>query len=390
MLDSIGVGIIVPVLPDVVRRFVTGEVAVSETYGYFIAIYSLFMFLSSPFLGRLSDRFGRRPILLVALLGSGIDYFLMAFAPNLILLFLGRIVSGITGASFTVASAYIADISDDSNRSKNFGVIGAGFGLGFILGPTIGGLLAGHDPKLPFIAAGIFNLANCLFGYFVLPESLPKSSRRPLSFKAMNPFKSLGKLVSVSDLLPFIVVFFLLSLAGQTHPSIWTIYTQFRFGWDARMVGISLTVVGLLSAISQGGMTGILVKKFGERPILKYCILGQALSFVCYGLINEGWMMFVVLVAASVCWASQPALQSMISKQAPSNAQGELQGALMSLTSLSSIINPLVMTWLFAKTSNAENGFYLPGSPYFLGALLLFIAWIIVLGKTRRVVPTRA
>ena len=376
-LDSIGIGIIIPALPDVVRRFVTGEADVSKIYGYFIAIYALLQFLSSPLLGGLSDRFGRRPVLLVSLLGAAIDYFFMAFAPTLPLLFLGRIVSGITGASYTVASAYIADISDDSNRTKNFGVIGAGFGLGFIIGPAIGGFLASYGSQYPFLAAGAFNLMNFLFGLFVLPESLPPEKRRKIRAAALNPIASLIKVLRMPAIRTLIVVYVLLHLAGQTHPSIWTLYTQHRYGWSTAEVGLSLAAVGLLSAATQAGLAGILVAKLGEARVLVYGALGEAVSFALFGLAYQGWMLYAILLFSCVFWSIQPAIQSLISREVPAHEQGELQGSLMSLASLTGIVNPLIMTWLFAATSDRSSSNYLPGSPYLLSGGLILVGWML-------------
>ncbi len=374
-LDSIGLGIVIPVLPDVIRRFVTVENNVSHIYGYFIATYALFLFVSSPLLGKLSDRFGRRPILLLGLFGGGIDYLFMAFAPTLALLFIGRMISGICGASFTVASAYIADISDDSNRSKNFGVIGAGFGLGFILGPIIGGFLGTYGVQYPFIAAAVFTLLNFLFGYFVLPESLPVEKRRQIEWKSLNPLRSFNILSKIPSVVPLVAVYFILHMAVQTHPSMWTIYTEYRYHWTPAQVGISLTVVGILSALAQGVFTGFFVKLLGERKLIIIGLLGEAIAFTLYGLATTGFLIYVILICSSVFWAAHPALQSVVSKSVPPTEQGELQGALMGMVSLTSILNPLIMTAVFAATTQ-PGGFYLPGSPYILAGFLIFLGWV--------------
>lgn len=390
-IDSIGLGIIIPVLPDVIRRFVSEPTQVSRTYGYFVAVYAILQFLSSPLLGSLSDRFGRRPVLLVSLFGAAIDYFFMAFAPSLPLLFLGRVASGVSGASYTVASAYIADISNDDNRSKNFGVIGAGFGLGFILGPAIGGPLATLGAQYPFLAAGAINLINLVYGSFVLPESLPRDRRRHVELAALNPLRSFRNTFAIRGIFGLLLVHTLLQLAGQTHPSIWTLYTQHRYGWSSAEVGLSLAAVGVMSAISQGALTGIIVKRFGEARTLVFGSLGEAMGFLCFGLASAGWMVYATLVVSSLFWAGQPALQSLISREAPPETQGELQGTLMSLSSLCGIVNPLVMTQLFSLTSNPERPPYIPGSPYLLGSVLLGIAFVIALRwYSGAVVPVRS
>jgi len=385
-IDSIGLGIIIPVLPDVIRRFITDEAAVSRMYGYFIATYALMQFISSPLLGSLSDRVGRRPVLLLSLLGAAIDYFFMAFAGTLPLLFLGRVIAGVSGASYTVASAYVADISDDSNRSKNFGVVGAGFGIGFIAGPAIGGVLAQFGPQYPFIAAGCFNLANCLFGFFVLPESLPHEAResaRRTTFN-LNPFQSLAKILRIPFIRPLIVVAVLMSLAGQTHPSIWTLYTQHRYGWSVQQVGISLAVVGLLQALSQGLLTGVIVKRFGERKVFLFGLFGEIVSYCGFAFAPNVFTLYFTLLFSSIFWAAQPALQSLISREVSSQEQGELQGTLMGLGSLMAILNPLIVTALFAATSNPAGHLYLPGSPYLFASLLFAIAMAISLPWSAR------
>lgn len=376
-IDSIGLGIIIPVLPDVIRRFVSEPTEVSRMYGYFVAIYAVLQFLSSPLLGSLSDRFGRRPVLLVSLLGGAIDYVFMAFAPTLPLLFLGRVVSGVSGASYTVASAYIADISDDENRSKNFGVMGAGFGFGFIVGPAIGGPLATLSPQYPFLAAGAFNFLNLVYGALVLPESLPRERRRRIDLAGLNPLRSFRNTFAIKGIVGLLLVHTLFQLAGQTHPSIWTLYTQHRYHWTAAEVGISLAAVGVMSAVSQGALTGVIVKWLGEPRTLLFGSLGETLGFLCFGLASAGWMVYATLVVSSVFWAVQPALQSLISREAPPETQGELQGTLMSIGSLCGIINPLVMTQLFSVTSDPARTPYIPGSPYFLGSACLAVAFII-------------
>lgn len=382
-IDSIGLGIIIPVLPDVIRRFLSNEQAVSRNYGLFIATYALLQFLASPLLGSLSDRYGRRPVLLVSLIGAAVDYLFMAFAPSLFLLWIGRVISGLTGASFTVASAYIADISDDTNRSKNFGMIGAGFGLGFIIGPAIGGLISGYGPQYAFLAAGAFNLFNFFFGLFILPESLAPEKRRPITRDGLNPLKTLDTLLSMPSIRSLVVVNTLLHFGGQTHPSIWTLYTQHRFGWSASQVGVSLAIVGVLNALTQGGLTGWLVKCLGERRILILGSLGQAIAFSLFGLAGAPWMLYLVLSFSAVFWAVGPTLQSLISRQVGPERQGELQGGLMSLISLMSILNPLVMTVLFSVTSNRQAGIYFPGSPYVLAGALIFIAWLLAMRWNR-------
>lgn len=378
VIEAMGFGIVMPVLPDVIRKFVQGESDVAKMYGYFIAVYALLQFLLAPVLGRISDKYGRRPVLLISLFGAGVDYIFMAFAPNLGLLFMGRMIAGISGASYTVATAYLADISDDSNRAKNFGLMGAGFGLGFILGPALGGLVAGHGSEYPFLVSAFLNLVNFIFGFFVLPESLPKHLRRDFRWSELNPFSSLKSLTLMPTISLLIVAHLFLQLAGQTHGSLWAIYTEARYSWTATEVGMSLAAVGIFSALAQGVLTGPLVKWFGERRVGLWGALGEAVGFACYGLATSGAMLYVVLAVSSIFWAAHPALQSLIAREIPAAKQGELQGALMSLTSLTAVVNPLLMTNIFAVTSVAGSSFYMPGAAYYLAGLFGFIAFIAV------------
>jgi DHA1 family tetracycline resistance protein-like MFS transporter len=377
MLDMIGIGLVIPTLPDIMRRFTDDPALVSTYFGYFISVYAAMQFIASPLLGALSDRYGRRPILLVSLLAAAADYVLMAFAPTLPILFIGRVISGITGANITVAMAYIADVSDDSNRSANFGLVGAAFGLGFIIGPAIGGLLGHYGPEVPFLVAAGINFLNFLFGLFVLPESLAQSRR--IDWKRTNPFLSLASAFKAKHIIALVAVHFLFQLAGQTHFSIWTLYTEHRYGWNSQDVGLSLAYVGLLSALSQAVLTRLLIPKIGEYRAVIWSCLGFTVEFLLLAFSNQGWMMYAIFGAFCVFWISGPGLQSLITKEIPPEMQGELQGSLVSLTSLASIITPLVMTQTFAYFSRPGADPYLPGAPYFLGALICFGAWILML-----------
>ena len=378
VIEAMGFGIIMPVLPDVIRKFVTDETQVATTFGYFIAIYALLQFLFAPIMGRLSDKYGRRPIILLSLFGTGVDYVFMALAGSLPLLFVGRFISGITGASYTVATAYIADISDDSNRAKNFGMIGAGFGVGFILGPALGGLVAGYGLAVPFLVSAGLNILNFLFGFFFVPESLSPELRRNFKLKDLNPFKSLIILGSMSSIFLLVVAHVMISLAGQTHPSLWAIYSESRFGWGPKEVGLSLGVVGVLHIISQGVFTGLFVKWLGEKRVALWGMLGEAFTLAAFGLATNGTMVYVVLAISSLFNAAQPVLQSLISKDIAPDQQGELQGALMSLMSLTAVANPLIMTRVFAFSSDKNGIFYFPGSPYILAGFFGMIAFIAV------------
>lgn len=377
-LDMIGMGIVIPSLPHIMNRYVEGP-EVSAYYGYFISLFALMQFLASPLLGALSDRFGRRPVLLNSLFIAGLDYILMAFAPTLGWLFFGRILSGLTAACFTVAMAYIADISTDENRSRNFGMVGAAFGIGFIIGPLLGGLLGKLGPQYPFLAAAALNLANFAFGLFVLPESWPKEKRRKVQLQKLNPLATLAHIFRLPGVLSLAGAHFFFQLAGQTHPSVWILYTEARFGWDSVQVGASLALVGVLAAVAQGWLTGVLVPKLGEQRAVLWGSLGYALTFALFGLATEGWMMYAILTASAVFWITQPALQALVTKLVPAHEQGELQGSLASLTSLASIINPLVTTQLFTKFAHSA-----PGAPYFFAAAVCLLAFPLVLGRRAR------
>lgn len=379
LIDALGIGLLIPVLPDVIRRFGTDPQWVNHTYGLFIACYALMQFLASPVLGSLSDRFGRRSILLMSLLGAGLDYLLMAYAPDLAWLFVGRVISGLTAASMTVASSYMADISTDENRAANFGIIGAGWGFGFIFGPALGGLLVNQGFKAPFIAAALLSLVNFAFGLFVLPESLPANLRRPMELKRLNPFASLYKVLRPSPISALIWGFFLLFLAGNSHPSVWTLYTQYKFNWTSTDVGLSLSFVGIVTAISQGYLTRVLIPKIGERRAVLYGTGCNIVCFALFGLATQGWMLYAVLIVGALSGIAPAAIQSLISRGVPSQEQGELQGSLVSIGSLAAIIAPLVYTDAFARFTGPDAIVEFPGFPYIVASLFSVVAMVIYL-----------
>jgi DHA1 family tetracycline resistance protein-like MFS transporter len=302
----------------------------------------------------------------------------MAFAPSMWILFLGRILSGLTGANQTVASSYIADISSDENRTANFGMIGAAFGIGFVLGPAIGGFVGTFGHQWPFIIAAILTLSNFLFGLFVLPESLPVERRRNLEFSRLNPFKSLTKILFNSNATILIWVYFLTNLAGQVHPSIWTLYTTYKFHWTSLQVGLSLTVVGISFGLGQGFATRIITPKIGEKNSVKYGTMLLAISYLLYAIATQGWMLYAIITLMIVCGVVMPSLQSLISKDTPPEKQGELQGSLVSLMSLTSIIGPILYTSLFSYYTRAEQ-FIFPGAPYIAAALISSTCLLIIL-----------
>lgn len=384
-LDALGIGLLIPVMPEVIRRFGADPEFVSRYFGYFIAVYALMQFLASPVLGALSDRYGRRPVLLLSLLCAGLDYILMAFAPHLWILFLGRLVSGLTGASMTVASSYMADISTDSNRSANFGLIGAGWGLGFIVGPALGGLLAGHGDAAPFLGAAALNLLNFAWGYFVLPESLSIEKRRLIQWSKLNPFASLWKVLRPSPISLYIWVFFFLFLAGNSHPSVWTLFTEYKFNWTPTDVGLSLSFTGLVIAFSQGYLTRVLIPKIGEAKSIFLGLLFYILGFILYGVATQGWMMYAITLLYAFSGVSSPALQSVVTRQIPANEQGEFQGSLISIGSLASIIAPLMYTSLFSHFSGPEAVVDYPGIVYPVAAGICVVSFLLLLKKRREI-----
>lgn len=380
LLDAVGLGLLIPVLPDVLRRFSSDHAVVSEYFGYFIGVYAFMQFAASPVLGALSDRFGRRSILLSSLLGAGLDYIFMAFAPTLSLLFLGRMIAGLTGASMTVASSYMADISDNDNRSANFGMIGAAWGVGFILGPLMGGLLGTLGPKAPFLAAAALNLVNFVYGLLLLPESLPPEKRRHVELKSLNPLRSVWRVLKASEYVGLIWIYFLVFLAGQIHPVNWTLYTETKFGWTPWQVGLSLSFVGVTIAFAQGFLTRKIVPRLGERRALTTGLFISTTAFLLFGLAPSGWMMYAVTAYFSLSGITMPSLQSLLAKHTPSNRQGELQGSLVAIGSVACIVAPLLFTRLFVHFTAPGAPVYFPGAAYVgascIGALALVIRWV--------------
>jgi DHA1 family tetracycline resistance protein-like MFS transporter len=334
-------------------------------------------FVFSPLIGSLSDRYGRRPVLLFSLVGFGLDYLFLAFAPSIIWLFVGRTISGITGASITTASAYIADISDDTNRAKNFGMIGAAFGIGFIIGPMLGGILGEFGHKLPFIVAASLALLNALYGYFVLPESLAPANRRDFDWKRSNPLSSLLHLKSYPAVSGLVFSLFFIYLGSHAVQSNWSYANIEKFKWSPKTIGLSLAMVGLLVGLVQGLLIRFINPKLGDKKSVYYGIALYALGLTLFAFASSSWMMFAFLVPYCLGGISGPALQSLISVHVPKNQQGELQGSLTSIMSVTSIIGPLVMTSLFAYFTKPTHAIYFPGASFLLGAVFMVISAVI-------------
>lgn len=373
LIDVTGFGLIIPVMPQLIEHLlgVTDNSLASKYGGWLTFAYAFMQFLCAPLLGNLSDKYGRRPVLLFSLFGFGIDYLFLSFAPSIGWLFVGRLIAGVTGASFTTASAYIADISTPENRAKNFGLIGAAFGLGFILGPLIGGLLGELGARVPFMVAAGLALSNWLYGYFVLPESLDAAHRRPFEWRRANPVGSLMQLKkypAVGGLIGSLVLVYLAAHAVQSN---WNFFNIEKFKWSPKMIGISLGVVGLLVGAVQGGLVRIVNPKIGNEKSV-YIGLGlYALGLLLFAFASQSWMMFVFLIPYCLGGIAGPALQSIISGHVPPNEQGELQGALTSLMSATSIIGPPLMTNLFAYFTKSTAPVYFPGAAFLLGAIFM-------------------
>ena len=391
LIDVMGWGLIIPVMPKLISELKNIPVNEASSYGaLLLSVYAITQFVFAPLIGNLSDKYGRRPVLLSSLLGFGIDYIFLALAPNYGWLFVGRIIAGITGASFTTATAYIADVSTAETRAKNFGLIGAAFGLGFVIGPALGGLLAGLGTRAPFYAAAILCLLNALYGYFVLPESLSKEHRRPFEWKRANPLGSLKFLKNTPGIGGLAFSFFLIYLAAQAVQGNWNFFTIYRFQWTEGMVGISLAVVGLLVGAVQAGLTRVITPKLGNNKSIYLGLFLYTIGLVLFAFATQGWMMFAFLVPYCLGGIAGPSLQATLAQHVPPSQQGELQGALTSLMSLTTIIGPLMMNNLFTYFTSEKAPFLFPGVSFLLGGLFmlisLLIAWLVLRNEKKPVI----
>ncbi len=385
LVDVIGIGIILPIIPDLIMELTGEGNHMAVIYGMWLTTaFAGMQFLFSPVLGEISDKFGRRPILLLALLGLSIDYMIHAWAPTITWLFLGRFLAGITGASFTVASAYIADVSTRENKAKNFGLIGAAFGIGFIIGPGIGGFFGEIDIRLPFYIAAGLTFANFLFGWFFVPESLAPEKRRKINLSKMVPGVSLFALRNYKGLLLLISAFFLANLAGQALPSTWSYYGIERYDWNPKQIGISLMVVGLLVAIVQGFLVGVLVKKFGKRKVIIFGFLLWTVGMFLFSFASEPWMLYAFLIPYALGGIAGPTVQGVISNQVPDNEQGILQGSITGLVSITAILGQLIFSPVFYYFVRPDATVYFPGAPYALAALFLLAAFSFAYVAIRR------
>jgi DHA1 family tetracycline resistance protein-like MFS transporter len=388
VIDVLGFGLVIPVLPLLVKQFMSGDAAKgAEMFGIFGTVWALMQFFFSPLLGAISDRFGRRPVILISCFGLGIDYIVMALAPNIGWLLFGRIASGICASSFTTAGAYIADVTPPENRAAAYGMIGAAFGVGFVLGPALGGLLGNINPRLPFWGAACLALVSAAYGLFVLPESLPRDKRDAFHWSKANPVGSLKLLRSHPDLLGLAAVNLFFQLAHVVNPSMFVLYTSYRYGWSTKTVGLTLMAVGVLSIVVQAGLVKSAVQRLGERGSLYAGLLFGTLGFAGFALAPSGAWLWAALPVFSLMGLFGPGLQSLMSQRVAPHEQGKLQGANGSITSIAGLIGPSIFTLSFAYFIDKDRAWTLPGAPFFIAAALLLAALLLAMLAAR---PRRA
>jgi DHA1 family tetracycline resistance protein-like MFS transporter len=382
-IDMLGIGLAFPVLPQLIEEFEGGDISrASYIYGLLAAAYSLMQFAFAPLIGALSDRFGRRPVILLALAGMAINYVLLAFAPTLAWFAIGRMIAGAFGATFSAAGAYLADITPPEKRAQSFGLIGAAFGFGFITGPAIGGVLGSVDLRLPFVVAAGLSLADFLFAYFALPESLAHENRKAVNLRHANPVGALREIGRYSSVLGLMAIFVMATFANRVAEMTWVLFTSYRFAWDPQQIGLSLAMVGVMFVVGQAGLVRVVVPRVGERRAV---LIGLAVSVVVpvlYGVVPRGWMIYPVMVLAIFGWTiAQPAVQALMSQAVPANEQGLLQGALASMTNLTSIFGPPIWTGLFGFFVSPAAPFILPGAAFFASALVFLAAFVLAMRR---------
>lgn len=384
-LDVLAMGVVIPVLPQLIKHFMAGDTAqASRMLGIFGTVWALMQFICAPIMGALSDRFGRRRVILISNFGLGLDYILMALAPALWLLFIGRVVSGVTAASFAAAQAYIADVTPPEKRASTYGLIGAAWGLGFILGPAVGGMLGGIDPRLPFWVAAGLTLANACYGLFVLPESLPPERRAPFSWKRANPVGSLMLLRAHPGLVGIATVVFLYWLAHNVLQNVFVLYTDFRYGWSELDVGLTLALVGICSVFVQAGLVKLVVRRFGEGRALMTGLIFGALGYLVYGLAPTGLLFILAIPLFAPIGLFSPSVQGLMTRRVLPTEQGRLQGAVSSVAGIAGVLGPGLMTQVFAYFVHDDARLHMPGAPFFLAAILCTLALGIAWATLRR------
>ncbi|MBV9419824.1 MAG: TCR/Tet family MFS transporter [Alphaproteobacteria bacterium] len=372
-----GTGLAYPILPRLIEQFQHGNVShASYVFGLLASAFAVTQFLFAPIIGAISDRYGRRPVILLSLAGSAISYALMAAAPSLIFLALGRLLAGMMGGSFSTAQAYLADITPPEKRSQTFGLIGAAFGLGFITGPAIGGVLGHIDLQLPFLVAGVLCAADVVFAFFALPETLSAEHRKPFNWRHANPIGALRHVGRYGQVAMLMAIYVMSVFANRCAEMVWVLYTGYRFHWGTKEVGISLAVVGLVFVFGQGWFSRFLIPRLGERRAIVLGLGASVLISAGYGLVTQGWMLFIVMPFAIFGWiAAQPAVQGVLSRSVPQNEQGLLQGAMASMTSLTSVVGPMIWTGLFGYFVSPAAPLILPGAAFFASAAIFLIAF---------------
>lgn len=379
LIDVIGIGIIIPIMPSLYQELTGGTVSEASQYSaYLVFIYALMQFIFSPIIGGLSDQYGRRPVLLLSLFGFGLDFIFLALAPNIAWLFVGRTIAGIAGASFTTANAYIADITEPEKRAQSFGLIGAAFGLGFIIGPSLGGILGEYGTRIPFWVSAGLAILNWLYGYFILPESLLPENRRKFDIRRANPIGSLLNLKKYPYVLALVLSLFLVNVSNFATQGTWSFYGIEKFAWSKMEVGLSLGFVGLMVAIVQGGLIRVIIPKLGQEKSLFLGLAINALGLAAFAFASSSWMMYAIMVPFAIGGLAGPAFQGIISNQVSKSEQGELQGGLTSLMSIAAIIGQPLMLGLFRTFTKDNVPMYFPGAPFLMGGLLSFISLILV------------
>jgi DHA1 family tetracycline resistance protein-like MFS transporter len=380
VLIMLGVGIIIPVLPALVTQFNGGNVAEgSGSYGWLMGIFGAMQFLASPILGSLSDRFGRRKVILVALAGTAIDYVIMGWAPTMGWLFVGRTISGVTAGAFATCNAYVADVTPPEKRAQGYGLVGAAIGLGFIIGPTIGGLLGNQNPRLPFFVAAACVAVNAVYGAFVLPESLQPENRRPFSWKRANPVGSLMALRRFRGVMDLAWMYFIFMFGQAMLQTIWALYTNYRYHWSPRSVGLSLTLVGVMAVVVQGGLVKRIIAFTGERKGLVIGLLVSGAVMAAYGMATQGWMIYALILFGAWGGITGPAAQALITKHVPPTEYGGVQGSLSGLTSLSYVFAPPLAAWSFGTCIAAGARWHVPGIAFYEAAVLMLVALALAL-----------
>ncbi len=375
-IDAIGIGIIIPVMPDLILDVGGGTLGSAAVWGGILAsVFAVMQLLCGPTIGNLSDRYGRRPVLLISLFFMGIDYLVMGVAHTIWLLFVGRVIGGITASTQPTVAAYIADISEPDEKAQNFGLIGAAFGIGFVLGPLFGAAFAELGTRAPFYAAAAFSLGNMVFGWFVLPETVTDEIRRPFDWKRANPLGGLIHIGRLPGLKLLLAIMFFFQIAFTVYPAIWSFYTLERFGWEPRMIGVSLAAYGVAIAFVQGWLIRVVLRYMSERQAVLFGFVFEMVGFLGYGFVTETWQAFVLIPLSSLGAVALPALQGIMSRTAFDNQQGELQGVLTGVVSLAMIISPLIMTLMFREFVKDGALFYLPGAPFLLAFVLTLLCF---------------